>query len=129
MIATAKPGRIIQEGYQPFSPCVCRGTFFVNDRCVSCRGIWQGRSSVRYDNNTVADEGLGELRVSHLQQRLEQNAREYNRLIAELEKIAAGRIPRKDRGLFTKRVLDKVEERFPTTRRQRRHRKQRKQRR
>ena len=107
MIATA--GRFRTTG--PF--CICGGTFFINDRCVSCRGLMQKPMGV---NNTLAgDEGFVEMKESR-----QQNADEYDRILAELKK-ADKPPPRKNPGLFTKRVLAKVEERFP---RQRSHRRQ-----
>ena len=92
--------------------CLCDGAFFINNRCVSCRGLMQMPTTGV--NNTLAGEGFGEMKESCLRLRLQQNADEYDRILAELKKLTDKPPPRENRGLFTKRILEKVERRFPS---------------
>lgn len=99
------------------SLCVCGGTFFVNGRCVSCRGLMQQPRAAPGCNNTVA--GDVDLSQRQLRQRLDQNRKEYLAILSQLESL--GEKPRrKSRGVFTKKILTKVEERFPSRRPHRR---------
>lgn len=120
MIATSRPG-VVKQANPPFTACVCGGVFFVNDRCVACRGIWQARDSGR-NNTVVTNEDFAETKPSRLRRCLQQNTEEYYRLLAELKKTGVDPPPREDRGLFTKKILERVDRRFPShpTRRSRR---------
>lgn len=75
-------------------------------------------------NNTVTSEGYYDLELRHLRQRMEQNRREFTRLITQLESLTSEKPRRENRGLFTKKILAKVEERFPSRPGTRRYRRQ-----
>lgn len=91
----------------------CNGCsfFLINGRCPSCHKFPQVVTGSRA---VISNEDFAEMKSSRLLRRLQQNTEEYYRLLAELKKIGADTPPRENRGLLTKRILEKAERRFPS---------------
>lgn len=115
---------VCRKSRQVTRVCQCESGLFVNERCSACGGLLTDKNFV--NNNTVASE---EESFDRLRRKLQRNVQEFRALVAQLETMSGQKMGRKSRGLFTKKILDKVEQRFPSggqyRKKPRKHRRQR----
>lgn len=101
---------VCRKSRQVTRACQCESGLFVNERCSTCGGLLTDQN---FGNNTVVGEGEP---IDRLRRKLQRNAQEFHALVAQLETMSGQKTGRKSRGLFTKKILDKVEQRFPSGR-------------